>query len=292
MEPPSPRRPLSLRPFEFETVRLDAYCNVERWTAQAQMFSEDLGDGLTLDMVAIPAGSFSMGSPSDEALRLPCEGPQHVVSVAAHCLGMFAVTNQQWRTVAAWPKVQRVLDPDAASTKHRLRPVERVSWDDAVEFCARLAAHSRRDYRLPSEAEWEHAARAGTLTPFGLGRTITSEFVNFDASDAYPYADPGTMRTSTVNVGSLGAANAFGLYDLHGNVREWTQDAWHGDYHGAPDDGSAWQDSGVPSSFRVARGGAWVDGSRACRSAARSMVATLGLPFMGVRVCCSDAPTT
>src|SRR5262249_40887840 len=145
---------------------------------------------------------------------------------------------------------------------------EHVSWEEAVEFCNRLEKKTGKPYRLPSEAEWEYAARAGTTTPFAFGPTITPKIVNYDGNYPYGSTPKGPYRQKTVKVGSLGAANAFGLYDMHGNVWEWCEDVCHDDYEGAPSDGSAWLSGGY-SSCRIRRGGSWLDNGRRCRSALR-----------------------
>src|SRR5262249_46060073 len=147
-------------------------------------------------------------------------------------------------------------------------PVEQVSWQDAVEFCDRLSRKTGKTYRLPSEAEWEYACRAGTKTPFAFGETITPEIVNYNGKYPYGSAPKGIYRQKTTPVGSVGVANGFGLYDMHGNVWEWCQDVWHGNYKGAPTDGSAWE-SGGDKDIWVVRGGSWIDLGRDCRSAYR-----------------------
>ncbi len=220
-------------------------------------------------MVEIPGGQFLMGSPKSEAESYDDERPQHEVEVPPFYIGKFAVTQAQWRVVAGWEKVERDLDPDPGRFKGDDRPVERVSWEDAKEFCARLTKKTGRAYRLPSEAEWEYACRAGTTTPFAFGETITPEVVNYDGNHPYAKAKKGKYRQETIPVGSLGVANVFGLFDMHGNVWEWCEDVWHADYNGAPTDGSAWL-SGGGSSRRVLRGGSWVARSINCRSALRS----------------------
>jgi eukaryotic-like serine/threonine-protein kinase len=154
-------------------------------------------------------------------------------------------------------------------------PVEQVSWDDTQEF---LKALNRKlglqnkgrqyQYRLPSEAEWEYAARAGADTLFAFGDTITPEIVNYKGDEPSTFAPKGENRKKTVKVGSLGVANAFGLFDMHGNVGEWCEDVWHESYNGAPTDGSAWL-SGGDSSRRMLRGGAWDDLDLGCESALR-----------------------
>ena len=147
------------------------------------------------------------------------------------------------------------------------RPVEQVTWGDAVQFCQKLSQLTGRNYRLPSEAQWEYACRAGRSTPFHFGETITTDLVNYDGNYPYASAPKGKYREQTTNVGSF-PPNAFGLYDMHGNVWEWCQDVWHENYNGAPTDGSAWEKGG-DSQSRLQRGGSWSSNSRNCRCANR-----------------------
>ena len=141
-----------------------------------------------------------------------------------------------------------------------------MSWHDAVEFCARLSKLRGREYRLPSEAEWEYACRAGKRTPFYFGETITGELANYNASYTYADEPKGQYRVETTPVGQF-PPNAFGLYDMHGNVWEWCADTWHDNYEGAPSDGSAWL--GSDNDYQVLRGGSWNDIPNSCRSARR-----------------------
>jgi len=224
---------------------------------------------VALEMVKVPSGTFEMGSPNNEAQRYDDEGPRHSVTAPEFFMGRFEVTREQWRQVAKMPKMKIDLNEDPSSFKDSLKqPVEEVSWEVAVEFCNRLEKKTGKPYRLPSEAEWEYAARAGTTTPFAFGPTITPKIVNYDGNDPYGSAPKGIYRGKTVEVGSLSVANAFGLYDMHGNVWEWCEDVWHDGYKGAPGDGSAWL-SGGDSSQRVLRGGSWFYSGRYCRSADR-----------------------
>ncbi len=180
---------VTLSPFQFTTVTLDARgkeIKGSRRTLSARQFVETLAEKVELEMVEIPGDTFMMGSPENEAERLRSEGPQHPVTVPPFYIGKFAVTQAQWRVVAGWEKVNRELKPDPSYFKGNDRPVENVNWEDAKEFCARLAKKTGRLYRLPSEAEWEYACRAGTTTPFAFGETITPEIVNYDGG--YPYA--------------------------------------------------------------------------------------------------------
>jgi formylglycine-generating enzyme required for sulfatase activity len=260
-----------LRSYEFETPKVDSRgAVVDRRKGEAQYFVQDLGGGVTLEMVSVPGGTFVMGSPASEADRLDDEGPQHEVSVPGFYAGKFEVTQAQWRAVAGMPKVRKKLDPDPSYFRGDQLPVEQVSWDDSVEFCARLSRKTGLSYRLPSEAEWEYACRGGTTTPFGLGETITPDLVNYNGNYPYGAASKGPYRQKTVPVGSLGeGVNGFGLYDMPGNVVEWCMDVRHYNYAGAPSDASAWT-TGGDHSVRVVRGGSWVNVANASRSACRS----------------------
>jgi formylglycine-generating enzyme required for sulfatase activity len=266
---------------------------IQRRPGQNQCYDESLGAGiLPLRMMQIPAGTFLMGSPEDEPDRLDREGPQQQVSVPLFFMAQYPVTQAQWRVVAALPQVNRKLDPEPSHFKGDLRPVEQMSWHDAVEFCDRLTLYTDRQYRLPSEAEWEYACRAGTTTPFHFGPTLSTDYANYDgSSEKYGAYGPGTRgeyRGKTTLVNQFEGANAFGLYDMHGNVFEWCQDPWHDSYKGAPSDGSAWIEGG-DADLRVVRGGSWDDGPRYCRSAYRSFndVAEYRFEYFGFRVCCS-----
>ncbi len=270
--------------------------NRERRTAQ--YFIEDLGDGIGLEMVLIPGGSFLMGSPEDELERSDDESPQHSVTIQLFCLGKYPVTQAQWKAVAALPQINRELNPDPSHFKGENRPVEQVSWYDVVEFCSRLSQKIGRQNSLPSEAEWEYACRAGTTTPFHFGKTITPELANYNGEYTYGAGAKGVYRKETTPVGSFGVANAFGLYDMHGNVWEWCADQWHGNYEGAPTDGSAWLDENDNDNQRhvlqrhVLRGGSWDSYPRYCRSAFRSHLdAAYGYDYYGFRVVCAAART-
>ena len=199
----------------------------------------------------IPAGSYRRGT------SLPGERPCRHVEIKSFYMGRYPVTQFQWRVVADMPQVNRELDPDPASFKGNNRPVENVSWHDAVEFCDRLTLHTNHQYRLPSEAEWEYACRAGTTTSLYFGDNLVNEQANFHGNVG-----------KTTPVGTY-SPNAYGLYDMHGNVWEWCQDHWHDDYDGAPTDGSAWEDREEDSN-RVVRGGCWYSYPRWCRSAFRN----------------------
>ncbi|KYC38259.1 hypothetical protein WA1_38635 [Scytonema hofmannii PCC 7110] len=262
--------------FSFDVVTVNATGEIiKRETHQAKYFKEDLGNRVTLDMVYIPGGSFLMGSPETEEGRYENEeSPQHKVTVQPFFMGKYPVTQKQWRVVAAFPQVNRELHPNPSNFKGVNRPVESISWYDAVEFCDRLSTYTGKNYRLPSEAEWEYACRAGTTTPFHFGETITPELANYDGNYTYASGSKGEFREKTTTVGSFKVANAFGLFDMHGNIWEWCADRWHKNYENASSDGSAWltQSSKDNDNHRMLRGGSWLINPRHCRSAYRNDV--------------------
>ena len=168
------------------------------------------------------------------------ELPQHRVKLSPFFIGIYPVTQEQWRAIARLPKVKIDLPSDPSQFKGDKRPVEQVSWEEAVEFCERLSHKTGNYYRLPSEAQWEYACRAGTTTSFHFGETMTPELVNYDGNYPYDAAAVGEFRQETTEVRTFGVANEFGLCDMHGNVWEWCEDIFHDCYIGAPINGSAW----------------------------------------------------
>ena len=280
------------RTFPFDTVTLDRTGReIARTTGAATGWAEELAPGVALEMIELPAGRFEMGAADGEEDTLASEKPRHGVVVPAFAMARFPVTQAQWAIVATWPQVSRPLDAGPSGFKGDDLPVECVSWHDAVEFCARLSVRTGRRYRLPSEAEWEYAARAGTSSPFAFGETITPEVVNYDGNYPYAAAPKGLYRRRTTRVGELAVANVFGLVDMHGNVWEWCQDSWHENYEGAPADGRSWEDGG-DASLRVLRGGSWIRFARICRSAFRGGYAPdVRDDVIGFRVLCSVART-
>ncbi|MTJ54155.1 formylglycine-generating enzyme family protein [Anabaena sp. UHCC 0253] len=259
-------------------------------SGQAQQFIEDLGNGIKLEMVAIPGGTFIMGSPENEDKSSSRERPQHEVTIKPFAMGKYPITQAQWQVVAQLPQVNQELKLDPSRFKGANRPVERVSWHNAVEFCARLSNYTQRPYRLPSEAEWEYACRGGTKTPFHFGETITTDLANYNGNYTYGNGVQGIYREETTEVGYFKVANEFGLYDMHGNVREWCQDGWHDNYKNAPIDGTAW--SSQSSDRRMLRGGSWFNDPVLCRSGYRHYnSAGFDNDNVGFRVVCGAAWT-
>ena len=301
---------------------------VLRWQSRTQVFRERL-DGLELAMVRIPAGAFLMGSPPEEPERQESEGPQHRVELEEFLMGQTPITQAQWREVAEWQPLAgeswgRELDPEPSffqtrsnpkaknsfggrfsllerETDSDQRPVDNVSWLDAMEFCERLSRRTGRTYTLPSEAQWEYACRAGSITPFHFGPTITPALANYNGNTTYANGPQGENRKQTTPV-RLFSANDWGLHDMHGNMWEWCLDHWHDSYERAPADGSAWLNPSEPTKkatskkgdnsdseeeMRLLRGGSWDVDPRFCRSAYRDHdrpgVANYGVGF---RVVC------
>ncbi len=267
----------SLQVFKFDVVTVtiqqrSGQITLNRSRSQAEYFKEDLGNGVILEMISIPGGSFMMGAPLGEKFSQDRERPQHRVTIKPFLMGKFQVTQAEWRAVASLPKVNRDLNLAPSSFKGHNLPVENVSWHDAVEFCARLSKRTGREYRLPSEAEWEYACRAGTNTPFHFGETITRELANYN-------------QQRTAPLGQF-PPNAFGLYDMHGNVWERCADTWHKNYKGASIDGSAWIERDNDN-YSPLRGGSWLNYPFNCRSAFRNINARdARFDFIGFRVVC------
>jgi formylglycine-generating enzyme required for sulfatase activity len=287
---PSPVAPAS-RPadgslFDFVTVKVDDRGKViERATRQARRSIEDLGAGVTIEMVEIPGGEFWMGSSQAEAQAAFAdrhrynedaklewytdEVPRHRVNVSPFFMGRHPVTQAQWYEVMGeLPEIEDKFRDDD-------HPVVNVSWEEAVEFCKELARRTNRQYRLPTEAEWEYACRAGTNTPFAFGPTLTPEIANYRWSHPYGNGPKKEPLQKTLPVGSLGIANAFGLCDMHGNVWEWCSDWYSGSYYEECYKQGMVVDPKGPAtgSGRVNRGGGWNGDAVICRSAFRYRVA-------------------
>ena len=249
----------------------------------------------TLNMIAIDGGSFTMGAPENELESRDSERPTHDVTLQPFHISQIPITQAQWRIVAGYDRINRDLDPDPSSFKGDNRPVEQVSWEDAQEFCQRLTAVTGKPYRLPTEAEWEYACRAGSTTPFSFGETITTDLANYRGTDQEDYGwsgsygdgPKGVYREETTDVGTF-PANAWGLHDMHGNVWEWCEDDWHDNYDSAPKDGSAWLDLDTnEGKDKRLRGGSWYNLPGVCRSAYRYFFSRVDRNSdIGFRVCC------
>ncbi len=277
----------------FTTVRVNSRGHIiSRSEGKAEVMTENIGNGVSLEMVKIPGGRFLMGSPKTEAERYDYEGPQHYVNVPEFFMGKYPVTQAQW---------QAVMGNNPSYFKGKNRPVERVIWNNATKFCQKLSKKTGRDYRLPSEAEWEYACRAGTKTRFYFGETINTDLANYSGTDnkacgwsgSYRREPKGEYRKQTTDVGDF-PPNSFGLYDMHGNVWEWCADEWHDNYDGAPTDGSVWLDGNQCSPLR---GGSWSNYPNDCRSAVRSLHIRheirrdIHYGFSGFRVVCDGGRT-
>lgn len=223
-----------------------------------------------LKMIPIPAGTLFMGSSENEVGRRSSEGPPHEVSIQAFELSDTEVTFEQYDLFAS--ETKRKLPNDGGWGRGE-RPVINVSWNDAFAYIAWLNEKTASKFRLPNEAEWEYAARVGTTTTFYTGNCISTEQANYKGTgEDYNNCGANTGeylgKTSVVRTYE---ANDWDLYDMFGNVSEWTQDCWYGDYRNAPVDGSAWlEGNGANCNLRVARGGSWKDGPEFLRSAARN----------------------
>ncbi|QUY45212.1 formylglycine-generating enzyme family protein [Acaryochloris marina S15] len=284
----------------FTVVKVNAQGEViEQQEQQAEQSLVMLPGEVPLSLVRIPQGKFWMGAQKNEEGADDDEYPRHQVSVPSFWMGQYPVTQQQWEAIAGLSKVKVDLDPDCSNFKGETLPVEKVSWYQAAEFCERLSRHSGRDYRLPTEAEWEYACRAGTETPFHFGATLTTDLANYRGQDLeyegktypgkYGQGPYGKFRHRTTPVIQFGGANAFGLFDMHGNVWEWCLDYWHEDYKNAPTDGTAYKND---NHYHLLRGGSWRNHPRYCRSATRYRG---GPDFqygnVGFRVVCVSAST-
>ncbi|MEG4588607.1 formylglycine-generating enzyme family protein [Microcoleus sp. MOSTC5] len=251
--------------FDFDAITVNAKGKENsRCPYYAHFFAEDLGNGVVLEMVYIAGGTFMMGSPNSEQGRYDYENPHHLVTVPAFFAGKYPITQAQW---------EAVMGNNPSGFKGEKRCVENVSWDDAVEFCAKVSQKNGKKYRLLSEAEWEYACRAKTTTEFHFGENITPDLVNYHGYYPYANAPKGLSRKETTNVGRF-PPNAFGLYDMHGNVWEWCSDRWHENYNGAPTDGSCWETG--TSEYRMLRGGSWDNYAVNCRSADRNWLSAGG----------------
>lgn len=274
-----------------------ASCLIAQGTARGRDASKEIANSIEMKLVLIPAGKFVMGSPTGEAERNTNEDQHEVAITRPFYLGVHTVTQRQFLKVMG--KNPSFFQPrNGGGLEH---PVEQVRWGDAREFCKRLSALTEekkagRTYRLPSEAEWEYACRAGTTTTFNVGDTLSSKQANFNGNFPYGRAEKGPFLGKTAKVGSY-PANAWGLYDMHGNVLQWCNDWYDPDYYKkSPKDNPKGPEKGVAATgfgsnfFVVVRGGCWLDEGRACRSARRfRLQQSEPYRWTGFRVVCDVA---
>ncbi|MGI0479538.1 bifunctional serine/threonine-protein kinase/formylglycine-generating enzyme family protein [Geminocystis sp. CENA526] len=281
----------NIETFEFETISIETekklfglMSSVKKnpITKSGQFFVEYLGEGVNLDMVFIPAGSFMMGSNNNEDGRDKDESPLHLVNLNSFYISKYPITQLQWRTVSSFPKATRPVKTNPSAFKGDNLPVEKVSWLDAQEFCKRLSKYTNRTYRLPTESEWEYACRGNTKSAFFFGDSIVPDIANYDSRNDHK---KGKYDKKTSPVDSF-YPNPFGLYDVHGNVWEWCEDHYANNYIHKPKDGSAYH-APMSNQPRVVRGGSWSLSSQYCRSAKRSSYAAdSNYNFVGFRVVC------
>jgi formylglycine-generating enzyme required for sulfatase activity len=300
--------------FNFETVD-EKGVRMPTDGASASIFTETLSSGVGMDMVLIPAGVFAMGSPKYEPKRRSNEGPQHPVTLNSFFIGARPVTQAQWAAVVSErpAKLSYGLEASPSFFKGDNLPIETISWNQADEFCRRLAELTGRDYRLPSEAEWEYACRAGSTGPFNVGPTIITDLANYCGvggavcgesdgksvasaayngttyeSGAYDQGPTGIFRATTTPTGTF-PPNRFGLYDMHGNVWEYCLDDVTPTYVDAPRDGSAYL-TGQPGADKILRSGSWSHNPAICRSAYRDGMSPDSSGWqgrIGMRVVCT-----
>ncbi|MGK7932319.1 MAG: SUMF1/EgtB/PvdO family nonheme iron enzyme [Microcystaceae cyanobacterium] len=293
---------VKFRRFSFETVKVSFIPGLlgvnrkvkeHREIKQAKYFTIRFTNYVALEMVAIPSGTFLMGAPITEEGSSKSERPQHWVTIQPFLMSKYPITQAQY---------QAILGKNPARFRGAKRPVEQVSWYDAVAFCNKLSQKSRLHFRLPSEAQWEYACRAmsfneggttefplkseelGESSPFSCGETLTTDLGNYNGYGVYANSVKGINRQETTEVGQF-PPNDFGLYDMHGNVWEWCADYWHNDYEGAPNNGNTWVKP--TSNMRVLRSGSWYSYPQNCRSAYRNHDLPAVINYtIGFRVVC------
>jgi|688.fasta_scaffold142376_2 formylglycine-generating enzyme required for sulfatase activity len=286
------RPPEDLEAFEFNLPQVACeppLAVVQDQPRQAYRFMETLTDRVNLEMIAIPGGQVQVTRPEDSDRSVRGHDSGALPSTAAvedFFMGRYPVTQAQWRAVARLPGVNRPLHPDPSHFKGDDRPVERISWHDAVEFCDRLSAHTGRAYRLPTETEWEYACRAGTTTPFNYGPSLSPQLANYrwPQTELAPLSPLSPGHTTPVD--QFEYANGFGLSDMHGNVLEWCQDAWPGAAEVRDGVDDLLQSQPVQ---RVLRGGCWLFPPEQCTADSRQAELSLrAYDYIGLRVCCSS----
>lgn len=271
-----------LQTYQFETVTINldsTNSTVNHEQKDSKYFSIDLGNNINLDMVYIPEGSFIMGSSEEEEGRNKDEAPLHEVKITPFFMSKYPITQAQYTII---------MGNNPSFFPGENKPVENVSWFDCVEFCQKLSKLTKKQFRLPNEAEWEYSCRGGTVTPFYTGETINTDFANYQGKFAYGKGKSGICRQQTTDVDTF-PPNPYGLYDLHGNVWEWCSDIWHNSYENAPSHNKSWEndDTEQIQPPRVLRGGSWDDTAYYCRSAIRLWMSPIVKgKLIGFRVVC------
>ena len=290
--PPIP--PDAMRDVAFTAATCDAKGRVtERKPGTARVFTETLPGGVSFEMVAVPGGTYSMGTPGRFVGELMNSSPQHDVVVPPFYLGRYEVTADVWRAVAALPKIQRDLDANPSKRAGDRMPASAITWAEANEFCLRLAKATGRAYRLPTEAEWEYAALGGGTGPYPTGEGTSAAVANVliapPESDDEDEDEPAKPFTGAPRVvGSYALTNGFGLFDMDGNLAEWCLDAYHPFYSGAPADGSAWV-TDAPDSTRVCRGGSFMTYSETAAVFSRfGIEPTVRYEYFGLRIALTE----
>ncbi len=263
--------------FGAEPDRISAPFASDKAAAYQQAWAEHLRmpvhvtNSIGMTFALIPPGEFSMGSPAEEEWHRDDEVLHRVTLSKAFYMGTTEVTQKQWNAL---------MDENPSFCTGDELPVETVTWKQAVEFCGKLSEKEGKTYRLPNEAEWEYACRAGTVTPFHTGQTIRPDEANYDGTKTYAGGPKGVFREETTEAGSF-APNAWGLHDMHGNVWEWCAD-WYAAYP----EGEATDPIGPDKGDRrIIRGGCWVNFPAVCRSANRGNVPPVSWNFhLGFRV--------
>ncbi len=263
---PEPQQDPGGEKYHFDIIVLNARGEEsQRSRGVASQIIEQLSNRVKLEMIHIPEGTFQMGAPETEAERFGHEGPQHEVTFSPFWMGRYPVTQEQWEAVMGSRRSQGE-DVNPSEFKGARRPVEKITWYDAVEFCRQLSNKTGHIYRLPTEAEWEYACRGGTSTPFHFGETVIADLVNYNGNSPYAAAPKGRARGATSEVGIF-LPNAFGLFDMHGNIWEWCQDWFDAHYYeDSPTENPKGPKTGA---YRVIRGGSWDSMAHSCRSANR-----------------------
>lgn len=251
------------------TVQVNALGEIlQERTIAVPYHREPLPWNTALTFLAIPGGHFFMGTSPQERGSWRDEHPCHGVHLNPFWLAQTPLTYGQLEAIATLPTIQHPLTCYPSGHPGDDHPVGAIPWLEALEICDRLSLYLGQTFRLPSEAEWEYACRAGSNTPFHFGATLTSALANYNSTHPYGQEKSGGYRGGTTPVASF-PPNAFGLYDMHGNVTEWCGDLWHRDYQGAPTQGEAWNETKGAIAGRIVRGGSWSHRPKDCRSGSR-----------------------